>query len=128
MLMPRRPPSRSGEISDELLSTFDNVLIIQNMIEKLQEELKPLNKRLEWTLMPEAFGDHWSPHNMMSSTDPSLDHDPPLGSRRSDVEEWPALRRDRQTLLKAGLETAETPGRWRWLKTSGGSLRSRCYR
>jgi hypothetical protein len=41
---------------------------------------------------------------MMSPADPALDHDLPLGSRRSDVEEWPALRRDRQKLLKAHAE------------------------
>jgi hypothetical protein len=92
------------EISDELLSTFDRVLTIRALIAKLQDELKPLNKRLEWTLMPKTFGDHWGPHNMMSPADPSLDHDLPLGGRRSDVEEWPLLQRDRQTLLAAHAE------------------------
>jgi len=65
--MPPRPQPRSDEISDELMSTFDRVLTIRALIAKLQDELKPLNKRLEWTLMPKTFGDHWGPHNMMSA-------------------------------------------------------------
>jgi len=101
--MPPRPQPRSDEISDELMSTFDRVLTIRALIAKLQDELKPLNKRLEWTLMPKTCGDHWGPHNMMSPADPALDHDLPLGSRRPDrdLEEWPLLQRDRRTLLAA---------------------------
>ena len=101
--MPPRPQPRSDEISDELMSTFDRVLTIRALIAKLQDELKPLNKRLEWTLMPKTFGDHWGPHNMMSPADPALDHHLPLGSRRPDrdLEEWPLLQRDRRTLLAA---------------------------
>ena len=56
--MPPRPQPRADEISDQLMSTFDRVLTIRALIAKLQDELKPLNKRLEWTLMPKTFGDH----------------------------------------------------------------------
>jgi hypothetical protein len=43
---------------------------------------------------------------MMSPADPALDHHLPLGSRRPDrdLEEWPPLQRDRQTLLAAHAE------------------------
>jgi hypothetical protein len=102
--MPPRPPTRDGEISDELLSSFDRVLTIRNLIKKLEDELAPLDKRLEWTFMAETFGDHWV-GNMVSPADEALDapRHAPIGDRQIDLD-WPLLQRDRQTLLGAHAE------------------------
>jgi hypothetical protein len=99
-----RPPTRNGEISDEVLDLFDRALDLRAKIAKLEDELRPLDKRLTWTLMPQAFGPQWGPHSP-SPADESLDsvRHAPIGDCQLD-HDWPDLQRDRQALLNAHAE------------------------
>jgi hypothetical protein len=96
-----RPAERGGEFTDELMQTFDRAGVLRARIAKLEDELAPLEKRLTWKLMPEAFGPHWGPHSP-SPADSALDgvRHAPIGGCQVDLD-WPLLQRDRQALLAA---------------------------
>jgi hypothetical protein len=99
-----RPPIRNGEISDELMQKFDRACELRAKIARFEDELAGLEKRLTWTLMPEAFGEHWGPHSP-SPADNALDgaRHAPIGDSQLD-RDWPHLQRDRQALLNAQAE------------------------
>ena len=103
--MPPRPQPRASEISDEIMTTFDRALTLRAEIEEREDELGAVEKRLIWSLLPEAFGDHWGPHcTGTSPADAALDevrHVPAGGDTRYVEQVRPLLQRDRQVLLEA---------------------------
>jgi hypothetical protein len=105
-----RPPTCNGEISDELMQKFDRACALRTEIARLEDELAPLEKRLTWTLMPKAFGEHWGPHSP-SPADDALDgvRHAPIGNCQLD-HDWPDLQRDRQALLAAHAEWKKRKG------------------
>jgi hypothetical protein len=102
-----RPPVRKSEFSDELMRTFERALELRAEIAKLETELHPLDKRLVWTLMPEAFGrEHWGPHCPSPADSEAIDsvrHHPIGGGTQLD-HDMPFLQRDVAALRAAHAE------------------------
>jgi hypothetical protein len=112
--MPTLPPIRNSGFSDELMKSYDRARQLRAAIAKLEDELAPLEKRLTWTLMPQAFGrEHWGPH-CPSPADDALDEDKvrhaPRGGCQVDAD-WPFLQHDRKILHAAWREWKKREGR-----------------
>jgi hypothetical protein len=99
-----RPPIRNSAFSDELMRCYDRALELRAEIAKLEVELRPLDKRLAWTLMPEAFGrEHWGPHCPSPADNEAIDsvRRHPIGGGDQLDHDWPFLQRDVEALRAA---------------------------
>jgi hypothetical protein len=94
------------------MTIFDRALTLRAEIEEREDELGAVEKRLIWSLLPEAFGDHWGPHcTGTSPADAALDavRHVQIGGGLYVEQVRPLLQRDRPTLLVAHAEWKKAP-------------------
>jgi hypothetical protein len=98
-----RPPIRNSEFSDELMHTYDRALELRAEIAKLRDELRPIEKRLTWDLMPEAFGEHWGPPCPSPANNERIDsaRPHPVGGGNKLDRDWEILQHDVEALRAA---------------------------
>ena len=101
-----RPPTRGGEISDEILDLFEHALQLraqgadkEDADEALHDELIGVEKRLVRTLLPSIWSE-WGPHAPSPAND-VLDGDCFMPDGYILAACWPKLQQGRHALLVA---------------------------